>query len=164
MKSDRVLGIFDDYASFTETIRRVREAGLKPVAAYTPVPCHEVDRLLGRGESHIGRMTLLGGLLGFGLGAALTVYCSKAYSMIVGGKPIISVPPYLIIAFELTILFGTILTALGYFVLSPILRKGVRRSYDPSFTQDRFGLLVEGEREELKRMMEDAGAVETRLA
>jgi hypothetical protein len=106
-------------------------------------------------------------VLGFVSGAALTVYCATSWPLIVGGKPIISVPPYLVIAFELTILFAAILSTFGYFILSPFPGPGLKGTYDQSFSEDRFGLFVESsdvEAARLQEVMKKHGATETRLS
>ena len=166
MKKETILGIYDDFDAFLRTLKSLQEMGAERIFTYTPAAYHEVDEILEEKDSPIRFFTLAGGILGFATGAALTIFCSEVYSLIVGGKPIISIPPYLIIAFELTILFSTILTAIGYFLISPIIRPNVERSYDPSFSVDRFGILVEGEKpgpEGLRQVMEENGAVEIRI-
>ena len=164
MAKTRILGIFDDYDSFIRALRELKEIDPERILTYTPVPYHEVEEILDERESPIRYVTLAGGLLGFGLGAWLTIYTAEAYPLIVGGKPLISIPPYLIIAFELTILLATVLTAIAYFTISPISRSGV--SYDPSFSEDRFGISIESSdigSEQLKEIMERHGAVEVRI-
>ncbi|MFQ5789125.1 MAG: DUF3341 domain-containing protein [Acidobacteriota bacterium] len=166
MKATTVLGIYDDYASFLRTLKEMQRRGVEILSTYTPVPCHEVEEMLEEKKSPIRHFTLVGGLFGFAAGAALTVYCATSWALIVGGKPIVSIPPYLIIAFELTILFAAILSTIGYFVLSPFPHAGGEAAYDPSFSEDKFGLLVASETmkaPELREVMETHGATETRL-
>jgi len=166
MNDSRILGVFDDYDSFVTTLRELKSAGMEDIVTFTPAAYHEVEEILAEKQSPIRYLTLLGGLLGFGFGAWLTVRCTEEYSMVVGGKPLISIPPYLIIAFELTILFSTLLTAIGYFTISPISRPKVGSTYDPSFSADRLGVSVGGSdtgMKESKAVMERNGAVETRL-
>ena len=56
----------------------------------------------------------------------------------VGGKPFSSVTPYTIIAFELTILFGALLTVFGMFVLGKIPRLKLDTAYSPRFSAEEF--------------------------
>jgi molybdopterin-containing oxidoreductase family membrane subunit len=165
MKRGTVLGIYDDFEAFMRSLEALRGMGIERIFTYTPVPYDEINEVLEEKESPIRYFTLTGGLLGFASGAALTIFCSEVYSLIVGGKPIISIPPYLVIAFELTILLSTILTAIGYFLLSPVRRPNIHRSYDPSFSEDHLGILVEGPDVDTRRsgqVMEENGAVEIR--
>jgi molybdopterin-containing oxidoreductase family membrane subunit len=63
------------------------------------------------------------------------------WPIITGGKAIVSLPPFVVIAFELTILFAALMTVAGFLLSSglPRLRSG---PYDPRFSQDRWGVLV----------------------
>ncbi|MEE8464733.1 MAG: quinol:electron acceptor oxidoreductase subunit ActD, partial [Gammaproteobacteria bacterium] len=58
------------------------------------------------------------------------------------GRPIITIPPYLIISYEMTILFGVLFTLLGFHVVSglPAWRDKI---YRPASNVDRFTLIVE---------------------
>ncbi|MFQ5876443.1 MAG: DUF3341 domain-containing protein [Acidobacteriota bacterium] len=166
MRHAGVLGIFDDFDSFIRALKELK--GMEPdrIVTYTPIPCHEVAEALDLRPSPMRYFTLAGGLLGFAAGAALTIYCPLAYPLVVGGKPLISVPPYLIIAFELTILFATIVSAIGFFVLSPFREPGAARAYDPGFSEDRFGVLVASRRlgaSRLEDVLNRHGAVQTRI-
>jgi hypothetical protein len=166
MKETKILGIFDDFESFIQTLKELKEMGIDNISTYTPVPFHVVDEILGEKKSPIRFLTLAGGLIGFGVGAWLTVYCTQAYPLIVGGKPLISIPPYLIIAFELTILLATLFTAIGYFLISPVSRSKNGVSYDLSFSEDRFGVSIENgdlHVDQLKNVMERNGAAEVRV-
>ena len=64
------------------------------------------------------------------------------WGITLGGKPAVSIPPYVVIAFELTILFGGIATLIGMVVLGRLPRFTPSPTYDPRFTNDRFGVAV----------------------
>ena len=53
-----------------------------------------------------------------------------------------SIPPYTIIAFELTILFGGVLTVLGLFAVGRLPRVKFDRAYSRRFSSEEFGLVV----------------------
>ncbi len=79
------------------------------------------------------------------------------------GRAIITVPPYLIITYEMTILFGVLFTLLGFHVVSglPAWRD---RPYLPSANIDRFVVVVEGaagvQAERAEAIIRQAGADE----
>src|SRR2546425_10151996 len=88
--------------------------------------------------------------------------------LVVGGKPIGSIPPYVVIMFEMTILFGALSTILG--ILFNALF-GARRlgtvAYDPRFTNDKFGIFVPCEPAragQVEALLRGAGAEEVRRA
>ena len=78
-----------------------------------PAPFDEVDDAVDPKPSKVRIFTLVGGLLGVVTGYAMTIWMSLDWPIVIGGKPFASIPPYTVIAFELTILFGGIFTLLG---------------------------------------------------
>lgn len=79
---------------------------------------HEVDEIVPDTESKLKFFALGGSLAGCVFGLAFTIYTSLDWPIIVGGKPIIAVPAFIIIAFEITLLFGAIASFLGFFWLA----------------------------------------------
>ena len=85
---------------------------------------------------------LMGAVFGFSLAMVVTVAVQAAYPIVTGGKPILSLPPMVIIAYEWTLLFAIIFTILGIFFESriPNLNAGL---YDPRITEGYVGITVE---------------------
>jgi molybdopterin-containing oxidoreductase family membrane subunit len=111
--------------------------------------------------------TLIGCLLGGTTGLVLTIATSLHYPLITGGKPIVSIPPFLIIVFELTILFGGLMTLGGMLLNARLPRAHIVPAYDPRFSEDRFGLWVRCESQDfdvVTRLLETAGAEEVHRA
>src|SRR5256884_1129676 len=57
-------------------------------------------------------LPIFGGIAGCAIGAWLTLWMSADWPIVVGGKPVGSIPPYVVIMFEMTILFGALSTIL----------------------------------------------------
>jgi ABC-type antimicrobial peptide transport system permease subunit len=74
----------------------------------------EAEEILSTKPSEVRLFALVGALTGLAAGFAFTVYTVKAWPLMVGGKPIVSIPAFLIIAFALTILFGSLSSFLGF--------------------------------------------------
>jgi hypothetical protein len=166
MRKSSVIGIYDDFCKFLRALKEIVGSGAENVSTYTPVPFHEVSEILEEKTSPVRFFTLVGGLLGFGAGVWIAIYCSTVLGQNVGGKPMISIPPFLIIAFELAILFGAILSGIGYLLPSLLSRPRGSMTYDPAFSEDRYGIYVEGSPpviEQLSGVMKKHGAIETRL-
>jgi hypothetical protein len=109
--------------------------------------------------------TLVGAIVGGILGLGLTINTSIGYPLITGGKPIVSMPAFIVIAFELTILFGAIGTLLGLLILARVPRLHIGPAYHRRFSEDQFGLFVFCEPEQIattSRIFREAGAVEVR--
>ena len=148
MSATGLLASFEYLDSTVDAIEGLRRAGFKRITAYAPYPEHHIEAALGYGQSPVRVFTLVGGLTGTAAGFAFTTWTSMDWPLVVGGKPIVSIPAYVIIAFELTVLFGALATVIGLFILTklPTLKPSV--VYDPSFSAGRYGVFVEvpGER------------------
>jgi hypothetical protein len=84
----------------------------------------------------------------------------------IGGKPFASIPAYTVIAFELTILLGGLLTLLGLIVHGLVVTLGPHTAYRPSFTVDEFGCVVRCHADQIPRVQEilrRAGCTEVRV-
>ena len=169
MKNERlrIHGIFADLYSFTQGIRSLRQAGYTVLTALSPVPRHEIDAALEAKKSPVRFFTFAGGVLGGLGGLVLTIATSLHYPLITSGKPIVSIVPFLVIVFELTILFGALATILGMLINIRLPRFRLEPGYDPRFTEDRFNLWVTckaDEAQHVQDLLRLAGAEEVRHA
>ena len=161
-----VLGVLTHPERAAGAVHKLKDAGFDDLEIYSPVRCHEVEELLDRGPSPVRRWTLVGGLTGVTLGYAFTIWTAYDWPLVIGGKPFASIPPYTIIAFELTILFGGVLTVLGLIVHGLMRTLGDHSVYRPSFSGDQFGCLVRCHPDQIQRVREllgQAGCVEVRV-
>jgi len=143
MKPDQgVIGIFSYVDSTVETIKSLKKAGFRNLRVYSPFPNHEIEEVLDQPESIVRFFTLAGAILGAICGFTFTVLTSLDWPLSVSAKPIVSIPPYIIIVFELTVLFGALATLLGLLVNSRLRRNTPRGVYDPRFSVDKFGVVV----------------------
>ena len=159
-----LLASYEYLDSTVDAIEGLRKAGFK-VKAYAPYPDHHIEHALGYDQSPVRVWALVGGLTGAATGLAFTTWTSMDWPLVVGGKPIVSIPPYVIIIFELRVLFGVLPTVIGLFVLSrlPNLKPAV--IYDPEFSAGRYGVYVEATRarlDEARRILNDQDPVELR--
>jgi hypothetical protein len=113
----RVLGTFGDPVAAARAIRALRAAGCAEVQAAMPAPFPEVMAALGRPRSRLGGITWSGALLGLVAGVALPVTTSLAWPIVVGGKPIVALPAFAVIIFELTVLIGSLTNLTGSIAL-----------------------------------------------
>ena len=92
-------------------------------------------------KSIIKRFTFFGALTGGLSGFLLAAGTAVLYLHPTGGRPIITIPPFLIITYELTILFGILATVLGFFISArlPAIRE---RIYVPEAAVDKFAVAV----------------------
>ena len=163
-REEGVLGVFTELDATVEAIEKLRAAGLKRITAFSPMPSHDIEHALHAPESPVRLFTLVGGLTGTATGFLLPTWTSLDWPLITGGKPILSVPPMVVIAFELTILFGALSTVAGLFINARLPRQRANVVYDPSFSAGNFGVFVaaNGRSDEAIRLMQEAGALEVK--
>ena len=145
--TETILGVFAHVDTTVRALEELRAKGYHDVTVYTPVPVHEIEDVIERDRpvSRVRIFTLLGGLVGLASGWLLTAWSSLKWSLVVGGKPPIGLPvspPYVVIMFELMILFGGIATVIGMVTLGRLPQLRTSSSYDRRFTHDRFGVAV----------------------
>jgi len=162
-----VLGVFLDTEAVVRAVRDLRRAGFSDVTVFLPAPDPSVLSVLGEKPSPVRLWALIGGLLGCIGGFALTVGTSLDWPIPTGGHPIVAMPPFLVIAFELTILGGALGTLSGFLVYSRRSGRAVPAVYDPRLAEDRFGVFVHCPLERqpvVQAVLYGAGAEEVRLA
>lgn len=139
-----VLGIFAHVDTTLQAIRELRAKGFADLTVYTPVPVEEIEEEVEhvRPLSKVRLFTVVGGVTGTATGFFLTIWSSLKWDLITGGKASVSIPPFIIIAFELTILFGGLATVLAILLLGRLPKLRPSATYDPRFTLDRFGVAV----------------------
>jgi hypothetical protein len=171
-----VVGVFAHVDTTVHALEALRAKGYRDVAVYTPVPVHEIEEVLERDRpvSPVRLFTLIGGLTGTASGFFLTIWSALQWGLVTGGKYMAStpegvvgssIPAYVVIAFELTILFGGVATVLGMVILGRLPRLRPSTAYDARFSSDRFGVAVtcpgEG-RPAVRAILETSGAEEVR--
>ncbi len=157
-----VLGAFEEIDAATDAIHALRARGHGDLTVYSAAPNHELEEALAQPKSWVRLFTLVGGLTGCASGFGMTLWMSYDWPLLVGGKPIGAIPPYVVLAFELTILFGSLFTVAGMIILS-IMKSLKGRPYHPRFSDDRIGIFAPcgpQEAEAIVRLMRDAGSVE----
>jgi len=129
-----IMAEFETPGELVEAARRAREAGFRKFDAYSPYPLHELDEAMDLHDNRVSLFTLIGGLLGCAGGFGLCAWCmSVALPLNIGGRPLISVPMYIPITFECTVLIAGLTAA-----ISMIMMNGLPSPYHPVFNVERF--------------------------
>ena len=161
-----VLGVLTHPHAAVEAVRKLKDTGFSDLEVFSPVRSHEIEEVLGRGPSRVRLWTLIGGLTGVTIGYAFTIWTAYDWPLVIGGKPFASIPPDTVIAFELTILLGGLLTLLGLVVHGMIGTIGPHTAYRPRFSVDEFGCVVRCHSDQIPRAQEilrAAGCTEVRV-
>jgi molybdopterin-containing oxidoreductase family membrane subunit len=161
-----VVGVFGSPAPVAEAAKKLRQRGFEELEIYSPVPSHELDDAVDERPSRVRVFTLIGGLVGAISGYAMTIWMANNWPIMIGGKPLSSIPPYTIISFELAILFGGVLTVLGLFGVGRLPRVKSDRAYSKRFSSEEFGLVVRCRSRdvvEVEDLLREQGAKEVTL-
>ncbi len=142
---DNGFGLLASYSYLDSAVRAIeglRKAGLQEITAYMPYPEHEIEHALGYGQSPVRVWALVGGLCGAACGLAFTSWTSMDWPLVTGGKPILSIPAYVIIVFETMVLFGALSTVIGLFINSRLPQVKPLVIYDSEFTAGKYGVYI----------------------
>lgn len=138
-----LVGVFDRPGDVAATVTHLKGRGFTKLEVYSPAPFEEIDDAVDPKPSKVRIFTLVGGLLGVVTGYAMTIWMSLDWPIVIGGKPFASIPPYTVIAFEVTILLGGIFTLLGLLAVGRLPAVGLGPGYSARFSGEEFGVVVE---------------------
>jgi hypothetical protein len=138
-----LVGVFDDDDVLLHAVPQIRKEGVKIMEVYSPFPIHGLDVALGHPRTKIGIAAFLYGVTGciFAL-TLMTWTMGYDWPMIVGGKDPISIPNYIPITFELTVLF----TAFGMvftFLITNGLGPNRNNKFDLRSTDNKFVMAID---------------------
>jgi len=166
-KSVRVKAVYAHLDCFLTGVERLKAAGLRNFEVAAPLPRHEIlDAVYEGRPSPVRWWTLTGGITGLCTGFALTSLTAMQWPMInPGGKPVVSLPPYAVIMFECTILFGALFTFAALLFHCRLPGFGLDKSLkDPRFSDDKFGIVFlranEDDVEKIKTIFNGTDAIE----
>ena len=137
-----LVSVFDFPDDVASAISKLRSRGFEEIEAYSPAPFEQIDDALDHRPSRVRIFTLVGGLTGLFTGFLMQIWMSWEWPIKIAGKAFSSIPPYVIIGFELTILFGGILTLIGMLLVGRLYPRPLDPAYSPRFSAEEFGVVV----------------------
>jgi hypothetical protein len=127
------LAEFDTPEALIDCVRQAKEHGLSNIDAYTPFPVEGLAEALDH-HSRVPLLVLAGGVIGLIAGAGMQYYSSVFdYPINIGSRPFNSWPSFVVVTFELTILFAGLSAVVGMLALN-----GLPKPYHPLFNEPRF--------------------------
>ncbi len=155
-KLHSLAALFNTPDEILNAAKKTTEAGYKKFDVNTPYPMHGMDRAMGMGQSKIGFVTLF-----FGLSGATFIFLfmwwsyAVSYNIVVGGKPFFSIPAFIPITFETTVLFAAISTVLGMIAVYFKLPNNAHPLHDTDYMKavsgDKYGLVIEADDEKFDK-------------
>jgi len=135
-KTFGLMAEFDDVNHAILAARRTYAAGYRKLDAYSPFPVEELSEAIGFHKNGVALVCLVGGLLGCSAAYTLQWWINTiSYPVNIGGRPFHSWPSFVIVSFEMTILFAGLSAVFGMLALN-----GLPMPYHPVFNVPRFEL------------------------
>jgi len=166
-----VKAVFSHLDCLVDGIHAVKKSGHKDFLAIAPLPRHEIEELIYEGRpSPVRWFTMFGAIFGGTYGFSLCSFTHLNWPMIIpAGKPLVSVPAFLVITFESTVLMGCLFTLLGLLLMCRLPAFDLQvEATDRRFSDDAFGLLLNGltaaQAQEWKAKLHTAGATEITIS
>lgn len=156
-------GIFTSEAQIIRAAKKTQEMGFTKYDAITPYPVHGMEEACEIKRSWIPYVTFVAGLVGGSSGWLLTYWTSAVnWPLNIGGKPFHSLPAFIPIIFELTILFAALCSvgALFYACGLPKINPPV---IDLDLTSHKFAIFIPSndtgyDEAKIKAMFQSLGA------
>lgn len=137
-----VVGFFKDEFKLLTAAEKTHKAGYRQFDTLTPFPIHGMDEAMGLKRSPIPWVTFVFGAIGCATAVLLQWYVAAYdWPLNVGGKPFFSLPAFIPVVFELTVLFGGLATfgAVLFFCKLPRVNPPI---IDPDITSHKFALFI----------------------
>lgn len=112
--------VYQSEHDFVHKLEDLVRNGVKPehIDTRTPHPVLHAEEILRMKPSNVRRFVLVGGLCGIATGYLFPSLTALDWTLFVGNKPLVGIPPYTVIAFELMVLFGGLSGFLGLMIES----------------------------------------------
>ena len=137
-----IMGLFKDEDQVIGAINALKQSSYKFIRVNMPIPSHKIMDALKLKKSKVGWFTLGGGIFGFLGGFALAIYTATQWNLIVSGKPIVAIIPFIVVGFEATILGAVFGNVLGLLTQGRLPNYKGLKHYDPRCSGEHFGVLA----------------------
>ena len=159
-----IVGLFDDDEILLKAVKEIRKTGVKIHDVLTPYPIHGLDGAMGLKDSRLHTVGFIAGAIG-GLSMLAFIIWTNTVSFPInfGGKPYLSLPSYIPITFEVTVLSASVTMVVVFFARCGLSLVKEPRIFDTRTTDDKFAMIFqEGdvESEKVKELLKQNGAVE----
>ena len=168
MESDKnyLVGVYDDEDVLLDAVTKVRDTGIKIHEVYSPFPVHGLDEALGYRRSRLPIAAFLFGLLGTSLALTMQIWMlGFDWPMIIGGKNFVSLPPFVPVTFELTVLLSALGMVGTFMVVSDLKPYKKPRLFDIRITDDKHVMAIDLAKndlgkEDIGKVLKESGATE----
>lgn len=161
-----ILGVYGDEDILLKAVKKVKEAGIKIEEVFSPFPVHGMDEALGYKRSKLTIVAFLFGALGTTLALTMQIWMLGVdWPMIIGGKNHVSLPIFIPVTFELTVLLSALGMVATFMVRSNLKPYKKPKIYDVRVTDDKHIVAIDlatnkNDMESIKKVLQENGAIE----
>lgn len=163
-------GLYNDEEDLKSAVKTAGKDHMDIMDVFTPFPVHGLDPVLGLKESRLHYLGFVYGAIGalFGFGAMTWIFTSD-WPTIFGGKPYWSVPAFIPITFEMTVLFSAWGMTLTFYTICGMWPGVKNKTLDNRITDDKFCIAfdvtdaAENDVDNIKGFFSRTGAAEINL-
>jgi hypothetical protein len=162
-----IVGIYDDEDVLLSGIGKVRGNGVKIQDVYSPFPVHGIDDALSIKKSRLPIAAFMFGITGTSLALLMQIWMlGYDWPMIIGGKNFASLPPFIPVTFELTVLLSALGMVGTFMIVSDMKPYKWPRQFDLRSTDDKHVMAIDialnsgKSKDELKRILKESGCSE----
>jgi hypothetical protein len=165
-KSNYLVGIFEDEDVLLHAVSTIRGTGVKIHEVYSPFPVHGLDEVLGYKRTRLPIAAFLFGLLGTSLALTMQIWMlGYDWPMIIGGKNFVSLPPFVPVTFELTVLLSALGMVGTFMIVSDLKPYKKPRLFDIRCTDDKHVMAIDLGKNQLSKadiskILKESGASE----
>jgi len=183
-KIDSVVALFDTPDEIIHAAEKTVKAGYKSFDVHTPYPVHGMDHAMNLEGTKLPYVTLIFGLFGFsfalffqwyvlgdphqsfGAKDLFLPYWLERYPFVIGGKPLFSLPAFVPVMFEVTVLLAALSTVAAMIAVFCGLPANGHPLHDTNYmkavSSNKFGLCIEAtdqqfDQENVTKFLEDLG-------
>src|SRR6187455_301102 len=126
-----LLGVIEDEDVLLHAVEEIRSNGVKIYEVFSPFPVHGLDEVLGYKRSRLPIAAFLFGLTGTSLALFTQIWMlGYDWPMIIGGKNHASLPPFIPVTFEFTVLLSAFGMVITFLIVSDMKPYGWPRQFD----------------------------------
>ncbi|MDP4726496.1 MAG: DUF3341 domain-containing protein [Desulfobacterales bacterium] len=157
-----IMGLFKSEDQAVAAVHGLKESQWTLHRVHSPIPSHKLSEALKLKTSKVGWFTLCGGIFGFFAGFALAILTAERWDLIVSGKPVRALVPFVIVGFEFTVLFAILGNLVGFLTQTRLPRLQNLEHYDERCSGEHFGVLAscqEDQQEGLHSLFVENGGI-----
>jgi hypothetical protein len=138
-----VYGYFTDENDLLKAVKKLQDDGIRIEDVRTPFPIHGLDAILKLPRSGLPKVAFIAGLAGGVLALWFQIWVfTSAWPLVIGGKPYLSIPAFIPVTFEVTVLFAAFAMVIVFLVRSNLGPGSIPDILDEEVTDDHFQIIL----------------------